>query len=134
MATTDRGSNEVTARRLIAAEVSEYENVYYFEQDCLEHSPHLVVMSGLLLVDKLLASTATWKYWSSLAMCSYTCRDQARALYDCYCDRFGAMKGKEAVKSIFPRPVCQRWGRIDELEKRIIKAGFSQLATCLADI
>ena len=134
MACTDRGPNEVTGRRLIAAETHDFPNIYYWDQDCFEHSPHLVVMSSLLLMDKLLEGKVPWRYWSSLAMFSHTCRSQARDLYESYCSHFGALRAKGAVKCMFPRPVSQRWGRIHELESRILKAGCAELASCLADI
>ena len=134
MATTDGGANEQLARRLIAAEIMDCPNIYYFQQDCLEHAPHLVVMSSLLLVDEFLEGFTNWKYWSSLAVFSHTCRDQARSLYESYSNKFGAKRAKEAVKTLFPRPVSQRWGRIQELEDRIINAGFSELAACVSEV
>lgn len=134
MVCTDRGSNEVNGRRLVSAEISQFPNIYFFEQDCLEHAPHLVVMSSLLLMDHLLDGKVQWRYWSSLAMLSHTCRSQAKELYECYCKRFGAKRGKDTVQTLLPRPVSQRWGRIHELERRIIMAGLSELAICLADI
>lgn len=134
MACTDKGSNEIAARRLIASEVADMPNIYFWDQDCLEHAPHLVVMSSLLQMDSLLEGKVPWRYWSSLAMFSHTCRAQARDLYDCYCRLFGAQRAKETVKCMFPRPVSQRWVRIHELERRILNAGFAELAFCLAEI
>lgn len=134
MVTTDGGPNEQQSRKLSAAEVMDIPNVYFLQQDCLEHSPHLVVMSSLLLVDELLEKFANWKYWSSLAMFAHTCRDQARSLYEVYSSRYGASEAKNTVKTLFPRPVSQRWGRIHDLEKRIMNAGFQQLAICVSNI
>ena len=92
-------------------------------------------MGSLLLADELLEKFgATFKYWSSLAMFAHTCRDVAKPLYETYCSNFGDKAGKDTVKCLFPRPVSQRWGRIHELEKCIIDAGFLQLAICLADV
>ena len=134
MVTTDGGLNEQRGRKIVAAEIMDSPNMFFFQQDCLEHSPHLVVVSSLLLVDDLLAGTVDWKYWSSLAMFAHTCRDQARSLYDTYSARFGALNAKRTVKSLFPRPVSQRWGRIHELEERIMAAGFSELAISISEI
>ena len=136
MTTTDKGSNEAKARRGILAETRDIPNLLYLDQDCLEHAPHLVVMGSLLLADRLLdlLDGPKFHYWSSLAMFAHTARDVAKPLYEKYCQRFGAQAGKKAVKCMFPRPVSQRWGRIHELERRIIDAGFSSLALCLRDV
>ena len=136
MATTDRGSNESLARRTAAAEVMDSPNIWFLDQNCLEHAPHLVVLSGLLLADTLLEcnGSISWKYWSSLAMFGHTSRDQARDLYETYAERYGAQRAKQTVKCLMPRPVSQRWGRIHDLEDRIMKAGFSEIAICMAEI
>ena len=136
MNTTDKGSNEAYARRAILAETGGAPNVFFLDQDCLEHAPHLVVMGSLLLADRLLdlVDAPRFHYWASLAVFAHTARDVAKPLYEKYCERFGAQAGKEAVKCMFPRPVSQRWGRIHELERRIIDAGFLRLAACLQDV
>ena len=102
--------------------------------DCMEHTPHLVVVSSLLLADDMLrAHQKNWKYWSSLAVFANTAREVAGSLYDSYSAHFGFVEAK-AVKTIMPRAVSQRWNRIHELENRVLKAGCFQLAVCLADV
>ena len=133
LVTTDGGPNEQQFRKLSAA-VMHSPNVFFLQQDCLKRSPHLVVMSSLLLVDALLEKFANWKFWSSLAMFAHTCRDQARSLYEVYSSRYGASEAKNTVKTLFPRPASQSWGRIHDLEKRIMNAGFQQLAICVSNI
>eukprot|EP00435_Cladocopium_sp_Y103_P049890 s1306_g15.t1 len=135
MVTTDNGPNECAARRSIAAEISGLSNVYFFEQSCLEHGPHLVVMGSLNLADELLEMKGcSWKYWSSLAMFAHAARDVAKPLYQSYAARWGALLAKQSVKAIFPRPIAQRWGRIHELERRIQNADFLKLALCLCEV
>ena len=135
LCTTDKGSNEAWARRCIAGETSDAANVFFFDNDCLEHAPHLVVMSSLLLCDEVLTMhDCKWKYWTSLAMFSHTARDVAKPLHECWARLFGSMSAKETTKSLFPRAVSQRWGRVHELEKRILDAGVDKLAVCLADV
>ena len=135
LCTTDKGSNEAWARRCISGETSDIPNVFFFDNDCLEHAPHLVVMSSLLLCDELLAMhDCKWKYWTSLAMFSHTARDVAKTLHECWARLFGSMSAKEKTKALFPRAVSQRWGRVHELEKRVLSAGVDKLAICLADV
>ena len=135
MATTDNGPNECAARRLIASEISTIPNVYYFDQSCLEHSPHLVVIGSLNLADELLEHFgSSWRYWSSLAMFAHTARDVAKPLYQNYAARWGPLLAKQAVKAIFPRPIAQRWNRIHELERRIQDSDFLKLAVSLCEV
>ena len=135
LCTTDQGSNEAWGRRAILYDVKDDKTTFFFDSDCLEHGPHLIVMSSLLLADSMLTTIGRpWKYWKSLATFSYTTRDVAKRLYDTWVDRFGAQNAKRCVKSLFPKPVSQRWGRVHELEERIMKAGFLNLALCLAEI
>ena len=135
MVTTDSGPNEASARRIIGAEIADLPHVYFWEQTCLEHSPHLVVMGSLSIADELLdANHIGWKYWSSLAMFAHTARDCGKALYQSYSKRWGVLNAKHAVKCIFPRPIAQRWGRIHELEQRIQKAGFLKLAISVFEV
>ena len=49
-------------------------------------------------------------------------------------ERFGALSAKQCVKRLFPKPASQRWGRVHELEERLIQAGFLNIALCIAEI
>ena len=135
MCTTDQGSNEAWGRRAILCDVKDDKRTLFLDSDCLEHGPHLIVMASLILADQMLSELGRpWKYWKSLATFAYTSRDVAKKLYDAWVKRFGALDAKSRVKSLFPKPASQRWGRVHELESRIMRAGFLNLAVCLAEI
>ena len=92
-------------------------------------------MSSLLFIDELLAAHGfSWKYYTSLAMFSHTARDVGKKLYETWCKEFGALSAKHSVKRLFPRAVSQRWGRLHELERRVLDAGPYKLAKCLLEI
>ena len=134
MATSDRGSNEVLGRKIILSETQSVDNCLFMDCDCLEHAPHLIVASSLLFADDLLQTYGKcWRYWRSLAIFANTAREVAGALYGSYCQNFGPLAGR-SVKAIFPKPMSQRWNRISELENRMLRAGFYELAVCLADV
>ncbi|CAE7445881.1 unnamed protein product, partial [Symbiodinium microadriaticum] len=48
------GSNELACRKLVACMVKDVPNILFLEMNCLEHGVHLVCLSGLQLMDKLL--------------------------------------------------------------------------------
>ena len=135
LCTTDQGSNESWARKSNVVETSDMQRVLYLDSDCLEHSPHLIVLSSLHLVDDMLAfHQRPWKYFSTLAMFSHAARDCHKQLYDSWYNHFGAAAASAHAKKIFPRAVAQRWGRVHELESRMLSAGFLPLAICLSDV
>lgn len=134
LCTTDRGANEVLARKIVLSETEHLEGCLFLDCDCLEHAPHLIVSSSLLFADELLEKyKRSWKYWSSLAIFANTTREIAGPFYHSYCSNFGALEGRK-VKAIFPKPMSQRWNRIHELETRLMRAGFYQIAVCLAEV
>ena len=52
LTTSDRGSNEVMARKYFASLVMNCDNVFFLEADCLEHQAHLICLAGLSFVDQ----------------------------------------------------------------------------------
>ena len=48
--------------------------------------------------------------------------------------KFGYVCPYETVKKLFPKPIAQRWGRISELEKRILSAEQWKLAISVSEV
>ena len=80
---TDRGSNELACRKLVACMVKDVPNILFLEMNCLEHGVHLVCLSGLQLMDKLLkAHERTWKYYSALSIITQVLRSVSGKVYE----------------------------------------------------
>ena len=121
-------------RKICLSDSKDIDNCLYLDCDCLEHAPHLIVASSLLFADELLKQYGkSWRYWRSLAVFANTAREVAGPLYQSYCQNFGALAAR-SVKAVFPKPMSQRWNRVSELENRMLRAGFLELAVCLADV
>ena len=54
MRTTDRGSNEIWAKKAMQAKLRDIPWCFFLPADCSEHQAHLGVLGGLKLVDSLL--------------------------------------------------------------------------------
>ena len=79
---TDRGSNELACRKMVACLCKDVPNVLFLEMNCLEHGVHLVTLSGLQLMDKLLKDNGrSWKYYSSLSIIAQVLRSVAGKLF-----------------------------------------------------
>ena len=128
LSTTDRGPNEVWAKKAIQSKLDCVPSCFFLPSDCLEHLAHLGVFGGLKLCDALLDSKgSSWKYFSAIAMITNTLRDLSQEVYATYRAMFGDLAANQAVKTLFPRAIAERWGSIDLTETRLIAAGISNL-------
>ena len=96
--------------------------------DCLEHAAHLVTVSSLKLVDKLLALQFAghgrgWKYFSSLATFSITVRDSSKDFFQMWCQQHGDLSGVKHAKSLWPKCVAGRWNSCSDVERRMHDSG-----------
>ena len=126
MTTTDRGSNEVSARGITQSYISSrlgLAPVYYANSDCFEHLGHLITLGGMKLVDEELRAVRQWKYYSSLAVFSNTARGLGKKIYRQWCVEHSPSSAKERVFKLFPRCNSGRWNSTDETQKRIIACG-----------
>ena len=131
LATTDGGSNEAGARRIIHADVLEQKNVLYMDTTCLEHSHHLVSLSALKAVDRRLAKLRDWRYYASLATTSHVCRDVARQLFQTWTADHGYQSAQKHAKTLWPKACSGRWGGCDKPESRFIQTSQSLPGTLL---
>ncbi|CAE6970885.1 unnamed protein product [Symbiodinium sp. CCMP2592] len=125
---TDRGPNEVLARKIWQCVSSACEHVVVLGSDCLEHAAHLVTVSSLKLVDKLLplqfeGKGRAWKYFSSLATFSITVRDSSKDFFQMWCQEHGDLSGVKHAKSLWPKCVAGRWNSCSDVERRMHDSG-----------
>jgi hypothetical protein len=118
--TGDRGPDVVFCKKIMAAMANTNIRVIFLSIDCFEHQMHLVVGSGLKIVDaELKRHSKKWKYYSSLAMFTNAVRNRAKDIYTDWVDRYGAADANQKVKSLFPTCNAGRWGSIETTEKRL---------------
>ena len=135
LCTSDRGSNEALARKHFYILTKDMPNTYYFQADCYEHAAHLIVLSGLVLVDQaLLQAGLPWKYFTALAITTNVLRSNAKEIYLHWCMLYGAEDANKKVRKLFPRCQSGRWGSVDVTEARFINAGFDRLHAVLKGV
>ena len=81
--TTDAGSDQAGARRIIASEVLACLCILHFQEDCLSHQNHLAWKRNVLVSEsslKFLGSEC--KYFPSIAKVVNIWRDSGRAIFD----------------------------------------------------
>ena len=131
--TTDRGSNEIQARKHILNLTSNIDRLIYLETDCFEHGLHLAVLGGLMFVDELLQRyQRPWKYYSSLAVLANCARDSAKDLFKSWESLYGCESAMQHVQTLLPKCISSRWGSVNCLEERLLKGGMSKFAHSLS--
>ena len=82
MATTDGGTNETYAKKVIQVITRDMPCFFYLPGTCLEHQSHLGVLGSLKHVDNMLREHGcAWRYFSSMAMITNTLRDLSQLLF-----------------------------------------------------
>ena len=126
---TDRGSNEVLAKKVWATIARDIPQVIVFPMDCLEHQSHLITLQGLKLADSLLKRHgAKFQYFSSLATVCNTLRDLAKQVFDSWCEIHGDRSGVKLVKRLWPKLIGGRWNSCHEVEERMCLVGGRAMA------
>ena len=136
VATTDRGSNECQARKHILALSADINNFIYLDGNCFEHSVHLAVQSGLVLIDTLLAQRQRqWRYYSSMAIFANCCRDLAKDFFAVWENRWGCESAMANVYKLAPKCISSRWGSVDSVEERFLQPALPEAwAHCLSKV
>lgn len=139
MATTDRGANEIYARKLALTQIMDSSNTsassaFYLQADCYEHASHLIVLSGLILVDKKLSAVRSWKYYTSLAICSNVLRSLSKDFFFQFCVLYGPEAGNKHARSLWPKCCSGRWGSVNDTEDRFLRAGAERVRTVLSSL
>ncbi len=122
--TTDRGSNELLARKSWLVIAKDSPDVVVLLGDCLEHASHLVALQALKLADTLLKNHGVkFKYFSSLATSCNTFRDLAKGIYMSWCEIHGDLSGQKFAKKLWPKLVAGRWNACNDVEQRMEQVG-----------
>ncbi len=134
--TTDRGANEVLARRMWNLLAKDVHNVLFLTNDCFEHAVHLVTLSALKSIDHVLRRAGKeFKFFSSLATASNTLRDLSKSLFETWCSFHGDRSGLKHAKKLWPKAIGGRWNSITEVEERMLSiGGKSMLEPVLRDV
>jgi hypothetical protein len=132
--TSDRGSNELLARKMWLALAKDSPEVLVFLGDCLEHAGHLVSLQALKTADTLLKNQGVqWKYFSSLATSSNTFRDLAKGIFQSWCELHGDVSGLKYAKNIWPKLVAGRWNSCNDVEARMEHIGGQKMIKPVLD-
>ena len=135
MGTTDRGPNELAAKKMIQCAVKDLPSFFYLPGSCYEHASHLGVLGALKLADRLLETHGrSWRYFSSVAMITNTLRDQSPALFAAWRVLFGDSDAMTNVRALFPRCIAERWGSVAETERRLLQAGVPRIAKAVRHV
>ena len=133
MATTDGGTNETYAKKVIQVITRDMPCFFYLPGTCLEHQSHLGVLGSLKHVDNMLREHGcAWRYFSSMAMITNTLRDLSQLLFSSWRVLFGDESAVARVKTLFPRCIAERWGSIDLTESRMLKADICCLSQAVS--
>ena len=135
MATTDRGPNEVWAKKAMEVMMKDVDTFLYLPSDCIEHLGHLGVLGGLKLCDRVLrAHNKGFKYFASIAVICNTIRDLGQKIFNGWRIWYGDVSAVKYVKKLCPRCIAERWGSIDASEKFLLHVGFGRLSRVLAEL
>lgn len=130
--TTDQGSNEANARKLIQVATESLEQVIFLDCNCLEHQAHLGVHAALVYLDEALKEhQRSFRYYSSLAIFSSVVRDLSRDMFQKWEEFFGSESAMDVVRTLVPKSSAGRWGCLHEIEERFLKAPQAMWAQCL---
>ena len=124
---SDRGPNEVLARKIWQVVARNAPGVIVFALDCLEHASHLITLGSLKLVDKLLKPFRSWKYFSSIASTSITLRDLSKDVFSAWCEAHGPESGVKLAKTLWPKCVAGRWNSCNDMETRMRACGGQRM-------
>eukprot|EP00435_Cladocopium_sp_Y103_P031899 s120_g8.t1 len=134
MLTSDRGSNELLARKMWLAVAKDSPEVLVFLGDCLEHAGHLVSLQALKTADALLKNHGVqWKYFSSLATSCNTFRDLAKGIFQSWCEIHGDVSGLKCAKNLWPKLVAGRWNSCNDVEARMEHIGGQRMMQPVLD-
>ena len=122
--TTDRGANEVLARKMWLVLSRSSPEVVCLSTDCYEHAGHLISLQSLKLADALLERHGrSWKYFSSLATSSHTLRDASKLIFQQWCETHGDVSGIKCAKKLWPKCIGGRWNSCSDVETRMREVG-----------
>lgn len=129
--TEDAGSDQKAQRLKLLTMLSAgledsedpYQNVLFWDVNCLVHQFNLVVGSHLYLIDTCLkAMSEEFLYYSSLAKIIYTWRNNSDKMMSQYdVDELPS-------KQLPPAPCAARWGCVHEIETYLLLSGCKKVS------
>ena len=122
--TSDGGPEVKKFKRILKHMLKDHPMDIAVNTDCFLHADELQVQTGMKSADRWLAYNALgFKYFSTLAMAMHSWRDNQRPMYIICCFLYGAEWANEFALKKPPKPISQRWGRVEEVEKLLDEAG-----------
>jgi hypothetical protein len=123
--TSDAGSDQAKARRVLAMMFSECPQTFFLDSDCLMHNCHLQVQGGLSIADILLESfEISWKYFGTLAQITHCWRNAATPLYKHWQIAHGSPPG--SISRMCPKCLSGRWCSVSACETAHLGAFFAE--------
>ena len=135
LATSDGGSDQVCFKKIMHAETEHLESVIVWEHTCWQHAAHLIVKTGLILVDSFLESQSrAFGFFSSLAKIVNLWRENARNMYLTWCNLHGSPSASVHARRLPPRCLAGRWGSVANTERALDDAGPSLVVPVLQKV
>jgi len=119
---TDGGSDQRAARKLISAECMLCLFVWVLHGDCVNHQGHLCHKNGLKVTEWVLKvlMCCSVGYFSALAKTINTWRERGRKIYYTFVDLFGPVEAAQVAKSAPARCLVGRWGSEMKSAERLL--------------
>ena len=124
--TSDRGSDQRKARKIISAASAPNPRRFVFTSDCFEHAAHLVVKDSLAAIDDLLTENERPRYYASIAKIVNVWRSVAKGVYSSWAEMHGHVEARRVAHTLCPAASVGRWGSIAAVEDRFNTCGLSK--------
>ncbi len=131
--TSDGGSDEVQARRSIHAMFDRDLRAWIYDNDCFQHSYHLMVFEGLKQCDDFLSSKVGFKHLNNLTKLLHLWRERAVSIHAKWKDMFGLVSAQHAAK-VPPQCITGRWGAVSRCENYVIATNTSELRAVFEEL
>ena len=125
---TDAGGDISSCRRQIEREVADLDHMLMLGVDCMQHQYHLMVRSGLSVVEHFAKHVFGLDpgYWPRLRSIMHVWREKARNIYELL--RHKDIASASAAAKLPPRALIGRWGSISACEAYILLSGMCEKA------
>eukprot|EP00959_Pyramimonas_sp_CCMP1952_P328687 6881571-Pyramimonas_sp.AAC.1 len=125
--TTDAGSDEAAARRMIQNIFLKNAKVWVVEQHCLQHQYNLIVLNSLKRANTFMDKKCEVRYLPLLTKLMHIWRARAVTIYKTWCRMFTASDA-ECASRVPPKCIQGRWGFVSKCESFILGCHLGQLA------
>jgi hypothetical protein len=126
LVTTDGGSDVSRFRKILRAELRNSLTDLVIDANCVMHSDHLVIKSGLKVIDLWCKFNGFgWRWFASLAILMNTWRDIARSMFLIArrLPGLGPVIALQHFKRMPPRCLAGRWHSVAQAVARKLEVG-----------